>query len=149
MPIFLHIVILLCKTLYSKVPLTVLYFDASKEDEWIVIDGLQRLTAFQNYLVGKIRQNSLCEKYKFEGMQYLTDFNGKTIDDLPRQYVRRIKEASIIAYTVTQGTPDEIVFNIFQRINTRRCSNEDEYRHKVKGWHWMKVGDLMNGTMHF
>ena len=32
--------------------------------------------------------------------------------------MRRIKETTVVAYTVEKGTPDEIVFNIFQRINT-------------------------------
>lgn len=57
-------------------------------------------------------------KQKFTGLQYLRDFNGHTFDELSRQYVRRIKETSIVAYTVEKGMPDEIVFNIFQRINT-------------------------------
>lgn len=108
----------LIESLMLKIPLPAFYFDASREDEWVVIDGLQRLTAFQNYLVGNIQKDGKREKDSFKGMQYLTDFNGKTFDDLPRQYIRRIKESSIVAYTVTQGTPDEVVFNIFQRINT-------------------------------
>ena len=116
----------LIESLMLKIPLPAFYFDASKEDEWIVIDGLQRLTSFQNYLVGKKQPNGLRMKKAFEGMQYLTDFNGKTFDDLPRQYIRRIKEASIVAYTVTQGTPDEIVFNIFQRINTGGVQLNDQ-----------------------
>ena len=58
------------------------------------------------------------KKEKFEGMQYLKDFNGCSFDELPRQYVRRIKETTLVAYNVEKGTPDEIVFNIFQRINT-------------------------------
>lgn len=116
----------LIESLMLKIPLPTFYFDASKEDEWIVIDGLQRLTAFQNYLVGVPQKSGSPAKYKFEGMQYLTDFNGKTFDDLPRQYIRRIKEASIIAYTVTKGTPEEIVFNIFQRINTGGVQLNDQ-----------------------
>ncbi len=44
----------LIESLMLKIPLPAFYFDASKEDEWIVIDGLQRLTAFQNYLVGNV-----------------------------------------------------------------------------------------------
>ena len=78
-----------------------------------MIDGRQRLTAFQNFLVGEGG-----EKKAFEGLQYLRDFNGFTFDDLPRQYARRIKETPIIAFTVEKGTPDAVVFNIFQRINT-------------------------------
>ena len=108
----------LIESLMLKIPLPAFYFDASREDEWIVIDGLQRLTAFQNYLVGNKQEDGLRKKSSFKGMQYLTDFNGKTFDDLPRQYIRRIKESVIVAYTVTQGTPEEVVFNIFQRINT-------------------------------
>lgn len=108
----------LIESLMLKIPLPAFYFDASSEDKWVVIDGLQRLTAFQNYLVGNRQADGTNLKYSFKGMQYLTDFNGKTFDDLPRQYIRRIKEASIVAYTVIKGTPDEIVFNIFQRINT-------------------------------
>lgn len=116
----------LIESLMLKIPLPAFYFDASKEDEWIVIDGLQRLTAFQNYLVGAEQEDGFRKKFSFEGMQYLTDFNGKTFDDLPRQYIRRIKESSIVAYTVTQGTPDEVVFNIFQRINTGGVQLNDQ-----------------------
>ena len=116
----------LIESLMLKIPLPAFYFDASKEDNWIVIDGLQRLTAFYNYLVGIPQDDGLRKKYSFIGMQYLTDFNGKTFDDLPRQYIRRIKEASIVAYTVIKGTPDAIVFNIFQRINTGGVQLNDQ-----------------------
>ena len=116
----------LIESLMLKIPLPAFYFDASKEDNWIVIDGLQRLTAFYNYLVGIPQGDGLRKKYSFIGMQYLTDFNGKTFDDLPRQYIRRIKEASIVAYTVIKGTPDAIVFNIFQRINTGGVQLNDQ-----------------------
>ena len=42
----------LIESLMLKIPLPAFYFDASREDQWVVIDGLQRLTAFKNYLVG-------------------------------------------------------------------------------------------------
>ena len=67
------------------------------------------MTAFKNYLI---------ESEKLEGLQFLKDFNGKTFQELPRQYIRRVKEAGIIAYTVETGTPNDVVYNIFQRINT-------------------------------
>lgn len=116
----------LIESLMLKIPLPAFYFDASREDKWVVIDGLQRLTAFQNYLVGEDLEDGSREKYKFQGMQYLRDFNGKTFDELPRQYIRRIKESSIVAYTVTKGTPEEVVFNIFQRINTGGVQLNDQ-----------------------
>lgn len=133
----------LIESLMLKIPLPAFYFDASSDDKWVVIDGLQRLTAFRNYLVGNIQPDESRIKYKFKGMQYLTDFNGKTFDDLPRQYIRRIKESSIVAYTVTKGTPDEVVFNIFQRINTGGVQlNDQEIRQALysgKGTDLIKV----------
>ncbi len=107
----------LIESLMLKIPIPTFYFNAADDERWVVIDGLQRLTAFQNFLIGK-KVNGELVKEKFVDMQYLTEFNGKTFDELPRQYIRRIKETSIIAYTVEKDTPDQIVHNIFQRINT-------------------------------
>lgn len=108
----------LIESLMLKIPIPAFYFNAAEEDKWVVIDGLQRLTAFQNYLVGVKDIKGEYRKEKFVGLQYLSEFDGFTFDELPRQYVRRIKEAPIVAYTVEKGTPDAVVYNIFQRINT-------------------------------
>ncbi len=99
----------LIESLMLRIPLPAFYFNAQDDNKWIVIDGLQRLSAFRNYLL---------EDRKFEGLQFLKDFNGLSFKDLPRQYNRRIIESGIIAYTVESGTPDSVVYNIFQRINT-------------------------------
>jgi hypothetical protein len=101
-----------------KIPIPTFYFNAVDEAEWTVIDGLQRLCTFKNFLVGKEDANGDRVKQKFTGLQYMTDFEGITYDELPRQYMRRIKETPIVAYAVEKGTPDAIVYNIFQRINT-------------------------------
>ncbi len=127
----------LIESLMLKIPLPAFYFDASNEEKWNVIDGLQRLTAFQNFLVGTKEEErktkgamaSAQEKKGLQrlcGLQYMAQFNGCTFDELPRQYQRRIREAQIVIYTVEKGTPNEIVFNIFQRINTGGLQLEDQ-----------------------
>ncbi len=112
----------LIESLMLRIPIPSFYFDMVREGEWKVIDGLQRLTAFQNYLIGERKTTesgeSILVKRKFEGLQYLQDFNGKTFDELPRQYIRRIKEAQVIIFGVQKGTPENVVYNIFERINT-------------------------------
>ena len=100
----------LIESLMLKIPLPTFYFDASKENEWVVIDGLQRLTAFKNFMVEK--------KLRLTGLEYLKEFENCSFEDLPRQYYRRIRETQITIYTVEKGTPDDVVFNIFKRINT-------------------------------
>ena len=103
----------LIESLMLKIPIPAFYFDATSDEIWRVIDGLQRLSAFKNYLVGVDGQ-----KKKLSGLQYLTEFNDKTFDELPRQYSRRIKETQINVYLVEKGTPDAVIYNIFRRINT-------------------------------
>lgn len=129
----------LIESLMLRIPLPAFYFDATKEGFWEVIDGQQRLTSFKNYLVGEITgEDPITGEAKFgnlrpfQGMQYLRDFNGKTFDQIPRQYIRRVKEANLIAYTVNRGTPEKIIFNIFQRINTGGLNLEpQEIRHSL------------------
>ena len=119
----------LIESLMLRIPIPGFYFDTVREDEWKVIDGLQRLTSFRNYLIGELKENSgskLYVKRKFKDLQYLKDFNGKTFDQLPRQYIRRIKEASVTVYGVRKGTPENVVYNIFQRINTGGLKLEDQ-----------------------
>lgn len=108
----------LIESLMLKIPIPTFYFNAADDDKWTVIDGLQRLSTFENFLVGKEDSNGNLVKKELTGLQYMKDFNGFTFDELPRQYIRRIKETPIVAYTVERGTPDTIVYNIFQRINT-------------------------------
>ncbi len=115
-----------------KIPIPTFYFNAVGEGEWVVIDGLQRMTAFHNFLVGKKNEEGVRIKERFCGLEYMANFNGKTFDDLPKQYIRRIKEAPIVAYIVEKGTPEGIVYNIFERINTGGVKLEkQEIRHAM------------------
>ena len=99
----------LIESLMLRIPLPAFYFDASNDDKWIVIDGLQRLSAIRGFILGG---------KQLEGLQYLTEFNGCTYEELPRQYIRRIIETQLVIYTVEKGTPQNVIFNIFQRLNT-------------------------------
>ena len=100
----------LIESLLLKIPLPAFYFDASDEGDWLIIDGLQRITALNEFIVKKT--------LKLEGLEFFNDLNGLGYDELPRQFTRRIDESSLITFTVKEGTPVNVKYNIFKRLNT-------------------------------
>jgi hypothetical protein len=48
----------------------------------------------------------------------LKDLKGKTYEELNRTYKRRIAECPVTYFQILPGTPDEVKYSIFRRINT-------------------------------
>jgi len=51
------------------------------------------------------------------GLEFLTDLNGQKFETLPRNILRRIKAFPIVVYILEHGTPLEVKYNIFSRVN--------------------------------
>ncbi|MCY4498104.1 MAG: DUF262 domain-containing protein [Rhodospirillaceae bacterium] len=105
----------LIESLVLRIPLPSFYVSENDEEEWEVVDGVQRLTAISRF----VRPQSEDQALRLTGLEYLEgDFDRCRFEDLPLRLSRRIRETEFTFHVIESNTPPLVRFNIFARINT-------------------------------
>jgi len=118
----------LIESLLLRFPLPAFYFDATNDNKWLVVDGLQRLWSLKNFILEE--KNPLT----IQGLEILTgpDFSDKRFKELSPTFQRRILETPVTTYLIQPGTPKDVKYNVFRRINTSALTlTPQEIRHAL------------------
>lgn len=119
----------LIESLLLRIPLPVLYAAEDEDERWEIVDGIQRLSTIARF----IKPQVIGERpLVLSGLEYLQDYEGKAFDGLSPRLQMRLREAELIIHLIRKGTPPEVKFNIFARINTGGIAlSAQELRHAI------------------
>lgn len=100
----------LIESILLGLPLPIFYFAERPDTDWIIIDGLQRVTTLVDFMAGE---------FKLTDLERRVNNNSDFFKDLDRKDQRKVREYQIQGHLIqVSKESDEMVRELFQRINT-------------------------------
>jgi hypothetical protein len=112
------------ESLLLRIPIAAFYVAADPNDNWLIVDGLQRLHTLYGF--------TRLQQFELTHLEFVPQFNGKTFAQLQRNIQRRISETEFVIHVIQPGAPKEVTSTIFKRINTTGLPHSpQEIRHAL------------------
>ncbi len=127
----------LIESLMLRIPIPMFYVAADERENYAVVDGLQRLSAIRDFILGEKYLETREERYKGEGFKlkhlefWGNQYNGLIFNELPINIKNRILETEFTFTIINPKTPEEVKRNVFRRINDGVPLNSQEIRHAL------------------
>lgn len=110
----------LIESIIMNVPIPPLYFAEEDNGKWLVVDGLQRLTAIKTFY-----QN----EYKLKKLEIIGELDGLKFKDLPQKPKDLFKDGLLRINVIKKESHPDIKYDIFMRLNKGAVSlNTQELR---------------------
>lgn len=90
-------------------PIPPIYLNETIEAQFMIIDGLQRTTALQQYYKGE---------FALTGLQALPKYNTRKFKDLPETLQSKFEDKRLTVFVLKPSTPMIVIYDLFNRINT-------------------------------
>jgi hypothetical protein len=133
----------LIESMLLRIPIPSLYVSEDEDGTYTVVDGLQRLCAISHFVKVSSLNKSLGLKLNPLRLSNLQSLGPSLHDiafaDLARNFQRRINETELTLHVIRPGTPNNVKFNIFSRINQSGLPlKAQEIRNAIYPGDWKK-----------
>ena len=108
----------LIESILLKIPLPMFYISVDEQDNWHIVDGLQRLSTICAFILKDYPQGKKYWNGKLQGLEFWRKYEGKIFDDLSPILQSRVRETEIYLTLINKPTPEKVQRNVFKRINT-------------------------------
>jgi hypothetical protein len=108
----------LIESVVMRIPLPVFYLAEDKQGRTIVVDGLQRLSTFRDFLANKF-------KLKLPKQESL---NKNAFEDLSPKLKNRIEDCNLELYLIDSKVPERAKLDIFERVNSGELLTRQQMR---------------------
>jgi Protein of unknown function DUF262 len=117
----------LIESILLGIPLPAFYFNQDEEARYQVVDGVQRLSSIALFM----QDGHALQK---QDLEYLHGLNGLKFSTLDQPSIRRFKNAQIVVHVIEPQTPEDVKYDIFNRVNTLGSPlSAQEIRHAMSG----------------
>ena len=100
----------LIESFLMNVPIPPIFLNEDEYGRYSVIDGKQRLTAINEFLLGRFR---------LKGLEVFSELNESSVDDLPSTLMTALEtRATLRAIIILRQSDPDIKYQVFQRLNT-------------------------------
>ena len=97
----------LIESVLMRIPLPVFYIAENADGRMVVVDGLQRLSTFKNFVDGGLRLR----------LSHQPELDGKYFTDLPPKLQNRVEDCNLTLYVIDAKAPERARLDIFERVN--------------------------------
>lgn len=108
----------LIESVVMRIPLPVFYLAEDADGHTIVVDGLQRLATFRDFLGNKLR-------LKLPRQESL---NKKKFNDLSPKLQNRVEDCNLELYIIDSKVPERAKLDIFERVNSGEILTRQQMR---------------------
>ena len=98
----------LIESVLMRIPLPVFYIAENKDGKMVVVDGLQRLSTFKNFVEDESRLR----------LPSRPTLDGKNFNELTPLLQNRIEDCNLTLYVIDAKAPEKALQDIFDRVNS-------------------------------